>query len=96
MFNLLFPFARFCPQAKEKLALLNSSHDSVKIDPFLFDDQRPLQHLGVNGADVFADDTDKDQLNGGKEKQTDDQRRHAYLKVFPENQFISEITQGHQ
>jgi hypothetical protein len=25
----------------------------VKIDPFLFDDQWPLQHLGMNSADIF-------------------------------------------
>jgi hypothetical protein len=44
---------------------------SVKIDPFLFDDQRPLQHLGMDRADIFADDADEDQLNGGKEKEAD-------------------------
>jgi hypothetical protein len=30
----------------------------VKIDLDLFDDKRPLQHLGTNGADIFPDDPD--------------------------------------
>ena len=61
------------------------SQFSVKIDPLFFDNQRALLHLGMNGADIFADNADENQLDGGKEKQTDDQRRHAHLKVFPEN-----------
>jgi hypothetical protein len=32
-------------------------------------------------------------LNGGKEKQTNDQRRYAHLEVIPENQLIAEVTQ---
>ena len=28
----------------------------IEIDPLLFDDERPLQHLGMDGADVFPND----------------------------------------
>jgi hypothetical protein len=31
----------------------------IKINPFLFDDQWPLQYQGKNRTDIFADDSDE-------------------------------------
>jgi len=42
----------------------------------------------MDSSDVFPNNANKKQLDGGKEKQTDDLRRHPYLKIIPENQFI--------
>ena len=61
MAEITLAVAPACPiqsAGKEKLALLDGSHRSIKIDPFLFDDQRPLQNLSVDDAGVFHFDAE--------------------------------------
>src|ERR1035438_8981126 len=65
--------------------------NSVEVDPFPLDHQRPTHDLGVDRADVFAEDADEDELHGAEEEHADHQRRNTNLETVPEQQFIDQI-----
>lgn len=75
-----------------------SEHDrkTLEVDAFFFDDKRFVFDLSPDCADIFADDTDKDQLDGREEKESDDERRLTDAETVPINEFIDEISDGGQ
>jgi len=47
------------PRITSNLFQIMLPTELIKINPFLFDDQWPLQYLGMNRTDIFADDSDE-------------------------------------
>ena len=52
--------------------------------------------MGMDSADVFANDTDKKQLNGGEKENTDHHRCCSDLELVPVYQLINKIAYRHQ
>lgn len=52
--------------------------------------------LGLDGADVFAEQAKEEQLHGTEEEDADQDRRRAQLEVLPEQQFGGEVAHGNQ
>src|ERR1700733_13790954 len=63
-----------------------------KVDALFFDDQRAILHHGMNGTYVLADDSERNELDGTKEKQPHYDWCNTDLKVIPENQFGHQIS----
>ena len=55
-----------------------------------------MEHLGVDGPDVFAKDARKKQLDRREEKDADHQRGDADLESVPEDEFVGEVNYGDQ
>ena len=89
---------RSAASVREQRVQCRTAPDSsvIEIDPFLLEDQRPVHYLGVNKADVFAEDADEEQLYGRNEEDADHQRRDADLETVPKDELVNEIAQGHQ
>jgi len=56
-------------------------HGKLKSHAFFLDDIGAFLHMGVNRADILADDPERYQLHGAQEKQPDHERRDANIKL---------------
>lgn len=68
----------------------------IEIYPFLFNNQGTLFYLRKDSADIFPDDADEKQLNGGEEEKTDHEGCRPDLEAVPKDQFIDEVADRHQ
>ena len=67
----------------------------LEVDSLLFNNQRSLENLSVNGAYVFTKHADEEELHRSKEKKTDHQRSRPDRETIPEDQLIDEVNKRH-
>jgi len=67
-----------------RLLSLKGDMSCLEIDPFLLDHKRSFANLRVNRAYVFAQNSNEEQLHGGKKKQPDHERGHPDRETTPE------------
>lgn len=51
-----------------------------------------MDRQSVDGADVFPDQAQEEELNGTHEKQTNDGRRQTHREILSEDQFVDQCT----
>ena len=49
-------------------SLSSVTYSTIKIDPFPFDDERPLANLKMNGADIFPQESQEKELDPREEE----------------------------
>lgn len=81
---------------RRQAVIADRGRDLLAVDPFFFRDKRPAQDEGVDGADVFADDAEGDELDGAEEKESKDHRSDPDIEVGPEDQLVDEIKHSNQ
>ena len=59
------------------MIILNTEITFLKINPLLLYYQWPIHDTSVDTHDIFAQEADEGQLDGTKEKNTDEDRRCA-------------------
>ena len=52
--------------------------------------------MGVNRADVFAQDADEEELHGAQEKDAYHDGRGTYLESVPEEQLVDQLSERYQ
>ena len=62
-----------------------------EIDPFPFDDQRPVVHLGMDVSDIFPDDAHEEKLKRSEKEHADRDGRNAKRELVPVQKFVGEI-----
>ena len=62
-----------------------------KIDSFLFDDERALLNIGVDGSDILTHHPHKEKLDGTDKKEADNQRSDADRQPIPEQELVCQI-----
>src|SRR5664280_16854 len=69
---------------------------SVEVDALLLHHERSLVHLGVDRADVLADNPDEEELHGAEEVDADQEWRQAELNLIPEHELRDEIPKSNK
>ena len=70
---------------------MNIAHSALKVYAFLLDDEGFILDLCPDGADVFSDYTNEDELHGREEKEPYHERSEADHEVVPEGELVDEI-----
>src|SRR5580698_9930942 len=68
----------------------------LAVDALFLSDEGALEHQGVNGTDVFANDTQRNQLHGAEKEQPQNHWRQPDREPEPENQLVDEIKESHE
>ena len=63
----------------------------VEIHPFALDGVGTALLLGVNRADVLAEDAEEHELQRGHEREPDDHRRLTHSETVPEQDLVEQI-----
>src|SRR6185436_6352056 len=87
--TMLGDFSRRGDRLDERKAWLE-----FEVHAFTLHHQRPVLYVGMDRADVLADDPHGNQLDGTEEEDTDHQGCDANREPIPLEQFIEEICQS--
>ena len=61
---------------------------------FLFNNQGAVLDEGMDGTDVFTNDAETEELDGGEEEETDDERGGTDGEAIPEEELVDETAEG--